>query len=130
LHDEGLLRRWERLFALRDQVKKALERTPAPDGGNFGGGSSLRAKVVLTGSGEELNFLCGHVKELPFIFIVSQIEIVRAEEGELKVEVEPAEGRKCDRCWNITTTVGSSERFPTVCARCAVNIEEGWGDEL
>jgi isoleucyl-tRNA synthetase len=42
----------------------------------------------------------------------------------LAVEVRPAEGAKCKRCWNYTTDVGSSTEWPTICARCTANVRE------
>ncbi|MCG3056258.1 hypothetical protein KZ287_29250, partial [Escherichia coli] len=35
------------------------------------------------------------------------------------IVVTPAEGEKCERCWTVTTTVGSDSAHPTLCARCA-----------
>src|SRR5262249_28750256 len=75
LYNSDLLSRWERLFGVRDRVKKALEEA------GFGGGSSLKAKVILSAGGEELEFLRGYEDQLRFIFIASQAE-VREGEGE------------------------------------------------
>jgi isoleucyl-tRNA synthetase len=122
LVDADLLTRWERLFEVRDRVKKALEEA------GFGGGSSLKSKVILETGGEQLEFLRRYEDQLRFIFITSQAEVVANESAaELQVKIEPAEGQKCERCWNFTLDVGTEERFPTVCARCAKNINEGWG---
>jgi isoleucyl-tRNA synthetase len=121
LVDADLLARWARLFAVRDRVKKALEEA------GFGGGSSLKAKVTLHASGEELEFLRRYEEQLRFIFIASQAEVVADESAaDLQVKIEPAEGQKCERCWNYTLDIGTDERYPTVCARCARNINEGW----
>jgi isoleucyl-tRNA synthetase len=121
LVDADLLARWARLFAVRDRVKKALEEA------GFGGGSSLKAKVTLRASGEELEFLRRYEEQLRFIFIASQAEVVADESAaDLQVKIEPAEGQKCERCWNYTLDIGTDERYPTVCARCARNINEGW----
>jgi isoleucyl-tRNA synthetase len=55
------------------------------------------------------------------------VEVVAEESAtEAEIKIEPAEGRKCERCWNYTLDVGSEERYPTICARCARNINEGW----
>jgi len=45
--------------------------------------------------------------------------------GGLKIEVLPAEGKKCERCWNYSTLVGADLEFPTVCERCS-----GWLPEI
>jgi len=60
---------------------------------------------------------------LPALFIVSQVDVERAE-GELAVKVERAGGRKCERCWKYTTDVGSDPQFPTICAACAGAVRE------
>ncbi len=121
LADAELVARWQQLFAVRDRVKKALEEA------GFGGGSSLKAKVILHTKGDEIEFLRRYEDQLHFIFITSQVEVVEnANLAELEVKVEAAQGVKCERCWHYTTTVGSDETYLTVCARCAKNIREGW----
>jgi isoleucyl-tRNA synthetase len=122
LVDADLLARWEKLFTVRDQVKKALES------GGFGGGSSLKAKVLLHAKGEQLEFLRNYQAQLHFIFITSQAEVVEDETAEeLQVKVEAASGQKCERCWHFTDNIGTDSRYPTVCSRCATNIVAGWG---
>lgn len=44
--------------------------------------------------------------------------------GLLGVEVERAAGEKCERCWNYSTRVGESERYPTACERCVAALSE------
>jgi isoleucyl-tRNA synthetase len=103
---------WERIFAIRDEVLKALET--ARNDKQIG--SSLDAKVVLTTDAETSRFLLDYYEQLRYIFIVSQVEV---HEGDaLKVDIQKADGEKCERCWNYSTRVGESERFPTVCERC------------
>jgi len=38
--------------------------------------------------------------------------------------VEPAAGKKCERCWNYSPHVGESTRYPDVCERCVTALEE------
>jgi isoleucyl-tRNA synthetase len=38
--------------------------------------------------------------------------------------VLPAEGKKCERCWNYSIHVGESARYPNVCERCVAALEE------
>jgi isoleucyl-tRNA synthetase len=65
-----------------------------------------------------------YARELPGLFIVSQV-ILEAGAGEgLGVAVERAEGTKCERCWKYTTDTGSDARFPTICAACADAVDE------
>lgn len=117
LSDANLASTWERLFAVRDQVLGELEKARA----NKDIGSSLEAKVTLTATGDTLALLREHQNDLRYIFIVSQVELV---EGEFSIAVSRAEGAKCERCWNYSTRVGESERYPTVCERCTAALEE------
>ena len=113
-----LLTSWERLFAIRDDVLKALEDAR----NNKQIGSSLEAKVVLTADRETTLFLLDYYPELRYIFIVSQVEV---HEGDrLGVEIQKADGHKCERCWNYSTRVGEFDRYPTVCERCAEALSE------
>ncbi len=109
----ALLARWERLFAIREEVLKALEDAR----NNKQIGSSLEAKVMLTADHDTTLFLADYFRELRYLFIVSQVEV---HEGDaLKVEIEKADGQKCERCWNYSVRVGEFEQYPTVCERCA-----------
>ncbi|HEU4710726.1 MAG TPA: isoleucine--tRNA ligase [Pyrinomonadaceae bacterium] len=115
-HDE-LFASWDRLFAIRDEVLRSLEDARVAKQI----GSSLEAKVTLSASGDMLKLLQQHQNELRYIFIVSQVEVV---EGEQSIKVSKAEGEKCERCWNYSTRVGESERYPTVCERCVAALAE------
>ncbi len=116
--DAGLLSRWERVFAIRDEVLKALEE--ARNAKQIG--SSLDAKVLLTADAETTRFLLDYFEQLRYIFIVSQVEV---HEGDaLKVEIRKADGAKCERCWNYSVRVGEFEKYPTVCERCAAALSE------
>lgn len=113
-----LLSRWERIFAIRDEVLKALEA--ARNEKQIG--SSLEAKVILTTDKPTTMFLFDHFTELRYIFIVSQVEV---HEGEpFAVKIEKADGEKCERCWNYSTRVGEFENYPTVCERCSEALKE------
>ena len=116
--DTDLLARWERIFAIRDEVLKALEE--ARNAKEIG--SSLDAKVLLTTDAETTRFLLDYFEQLRYIFIVSQMEV---REGDaLKVEIQKADGAKCERCWNYSVRVGEFEKYPTVCERCAAALGE------
>ena len=93
---------------VRDGVLKSLEE--ARNGKLIG--APLEARVRLTANGSLYPLLEMYAGELPTLFIVSQVELARAADGELGVEVERAAGRKCERCWKYTMDVGSDERFP------------------
>jgi len=110
--NSGLMERWERIFAIRDEVLKALEA--ARNDKKIG--SSLEAKVVLTTDAATTRFLLDYYEQLRYIFIVSQVEV--REGSEFAVEIVVADGQKCERCWNYSIRVGEFSSYPTVCERC------------
>jgi isoleucyl-tRNA synthetase len=125
--DEGLRSDWATLFAVREEVLRALEEAR----NSKVIGSSLEAQVELTAGDEVYEVLARHEKDLRYIFIVSQVSVKR-EEGlvadqsgsSAAVKILRAAGEKCERCWNYSTHVGESQKFPTVCERCVAALEE------
>lgn len=109
---------WDRLFTIRDEVLKALE--DARNAKQIG--SSLEAKVVLTADKETTLFLADYFDQLRYIFIVSQVEVHQGEK--LGVEIQKADGTKCERCWNYSVRVGEFSKYPTVCERCVEALTE------
>ena len=107
-----LMERWERIFAIRDDVLKALE--DARNDKRIG--SSLDAKVVLTTDAGTTRFLMDYFDQLRYVFIVSQVEV--HEGDKFGVEIHKADGEKCERCWNYSVRVGKFKEYPTVCERC------------
>lgn len=106
--------KWEKLLEVREPVLKALE-----DARNQKLiGQSLQAKVILKASGNMLTFLKSVEALLPTVFITSGVELKEGA-GVLEVEVQLAEGEKCERCWIYDETVGKHEEHPTLCHRCS-----------
>ncbi len=116
----SLLANWERLFEIRDQVLRVLEEARIAKRI----GSSLEAKVKVAAAGKTLDLLQSYQEELRYLFIVSQVELVQGESESVSSTVEQAAGSKCERCWNYSTHVGESARYPTVCERCVAALEE------
>ncbi len=116
--DERLLADWERIFTIRDEVLKKLEeaRTVKTIG------SGLEAKVILTVDKETMMFLLPFYEDLRYIFIVSQVEV--HEDDKFSVEIQKADGEKCERCWNYSVRVGEFVEYPTVCERCCGALTE------
>jgi isoleucyl-tRNA synthetase len=118
--DEALLQRYDKLFALRGAVTKALEE--ARNAKLLGAG--LEAKVTITADAETKAFLASFGEQLRFNLIVSQVELQAGDE--LSVKVDRADGVKCERCWHYTTDVGSDARYAGACGRCVVNLTSAW----
>ena len=111
---------WDRLIGVRDEVLKGLE-TARKDKLI---GAPLEARVRLSANGNLMPLLEQYARELPGLFIVSQVSLEAAAGDGLGVTVERAEGTKCERCWKYTTDAGSDARFPTICAPCAAAVDE------
>jgi isoleucyl-tRNA synthetase len=112
---------WERLMFVRGDVLKYLEAAR----NEKLIGAPLEARIMLTASGENATLVDRYAAELPALFIVSQVEVKRADaEGVWNVTVERAAGQKCERCWRYTTDTGADSRYPTVCGRCALAVDE------
>lgn len=129
--DDRLEARYQKILDVRYEAGRALEKARL----DKVIGHSLDAKIDLYADEELYQFLKPLEQELPFLFITSQVRVFppsaapleNAVEGEelknLKVVVSQAEGQKCERCWNYSTTVGQLPEHPGICQRCAANIE-------
>jgi isoleucyl-tRNA synthetase len=116
----GRLANWDKLMGIRDQVMKSLDQTREEK--VIGG--SLEAAVLLTAGGELHSLLAEYQSQLPALFIVSQVEVRKADTEELSIAVTRAVGDKCERCWKYTLDVGSDPDFPTICKACAAAVKE------
>ncbi len=115
---EAFTAKWDRIMAIRDDVKKVLEQARA----DKLIGSSLEAGLTLYCNEEIYSFLNTiPMDELADLFIVSQVRLEKGEGGVkgvvdgLGVQAEHAAGAKCLRCWKYETTVGDNG----LCPRCA-----------
>ena len=94
-------------------------------------GNSLEARVILEAEGETLALLQRDPGLLKDLFIVSEVTLVSSASpsgapdrpGSPAVRVERARGSKCERCWHITTDVGSDPSLATLCARCVGAVQ-------
>jgi isoleucyl-tRNA synthetase len=112
---------WDRLMEVRGDVLKSLETAR----NEKLIGAPLEARVRLSPDGDLYPLLEQYVRELPGLFIVSQVALEAGAPGsDIGVKVERAAGEKCERCWKYTTDVGSSAKYPTVCAACAGALDE------
>jgi isoleucyl-tRNA synthetase len=138
--DQKLAEKWDRVFAERGEVLKALEQARAA--GLIG--HSLDARVTLRSqNGNQDSPLRGMVdageKKLEDILIVSQVELsnestpttdeqvssYRADLLDALIVVAKADGNKCERCWKYDVDIGKDADHPTVCPRCAGVLSAG-----
>lgn len=121
--DKGLRDRWARLYEVRDDVLRALEEARVSK--IIGG--SLEAHVRLEAKRDTFDLLEQYRDDLRYIFIVSQVSLALLGEDEpdsLRVRVERASGKKCERCWNYSERVGEFARYPGACERCVEALAE------
>jgi len=127
--DDGLNVRWERLQAVRGEAAKVLEALRKEKKI----GHSLDASVTLYAEPSLHEFLKGYEKDLPFIFIASQVAVAKETEAPahvyaseavkgLKIAAGKAAGQKCGRCWMYQESVGTVADHPLICSRCAGNL--------
>ncbi|HVP43298.1 MAG TPA: isoleucine--tRNA ligase [Terriglobales bacterium] len=123
--DDARLRAdWITLLAVRSEVLKALEA--ARNEKQIGSG--LEAAVRVFAPEATYPVLDKYARELRYLFIVSEVALERVPGGNgaagIKVEVRPAPGAKCERCWNYSTQVGADPEHPTICERCTAALKE------
>ena len=114
--DDALLQRWEQILEAREAVNRAVEeaknakRIPNP----------MSAQVVVHAPQPLYAILSVYPTPpapdnlLARVFGVSQAQVVPTD-GDLQVEVSPASGRKCARCWLVLPDVDAETEL---CHRC------------
>jgi isoleucyl-tRNA synthetase len=127
LADPALVERWNTLVSLRERVLAEIE----PLRKNKQIGSSLQAKVVISATTNELPLLEQYAKQLPMLFIVSEVELRPAPtdveapgEAMPRISIERASGVKCERCWRIVPSVSSEPASAGLCERCQDALAE------
>src|SRR5262245_54689003 len=120
LVDAELTARWDRLFGIRERVLGQIE--PLRKDKQIG--SSLQAKVVIAAPQAELALLERYARELPMLFIVSEVELKALHADETGPDAVPvvtiarAGGVKCERCWRYVKSVSSDPAWAGICDRC------------
>lgn len=122
--NNDLAERWEFLRQIRGEVTKILEKARA----DKLIGNSLEARLMIEADERTKSFLVSFGKDLPDLFIVSQVDFIQMSGShvyeselipELKIAVLKSEGKKCDRCWKYDLAIGVNADHPAICGRCA-----------
>jgi isoleucyl-tRNA synthetase len=124
-----LLEEWTQLFTVRDEVMKELEN--ARQNKEIGKGLEADVKIIAGPALYKLfaKFKCTELKEL---FNVSNVDVdqLKPAQGhfqvypDLTIEVKPAAGHKCARCWNFMPEVADYGIWKNVCTRCHSALTE------
>jgi isoleucyl-tRNA synthetase len=126
--DMNLVESWGTMIALKGEISRAIEIARKKKAI----GHSLDARVDISPPGDLRSFLEMHLGDFKTLLILSQINIV--DEGDiidpyistefagLTIGVKRARGKKCDRCWVYSETVGANHEHPAICERCLSNL--------
>ncbi|ERN42331.1 isoleucyl-tRNA synthetase [Rubidibacter lacunae KORDI 51-2] len=138
----NLSERWQQLRQLRTEVNKVLEtaRTAKAIGASLDAKVLLyvddptwRAQLSAMNPADSLG-TCDRADELRYLFLASQVELLDAPDAIAAAEfnsttdlaaiaVVGADGKKCDRCWNYSPSVGKSAAHPAICDRCEAALK-------
>jgi len=121
-YQKELEEKWTNILSVREKVTKAIEEKRKDQVIR----SSLEAKLILSISDSSLfSLLKMYEKDFAAFFIVSEVQLEHGKGKEkICVSVMKAEGGKCQRCWNYSTSVGASTIHPFLCHRCVEVLKE------
>ena len=127
---------WQLILAAKEAVNKAIESAREQKLIN----ANLSADVAIYSNGDMANALAKLGDELRFVLITSGVSLhdfadkpaeltaAELENQNLAVQVAPAEGEKCVRCWHIVTDIGTNPAHAHICGRCVTNLPDGTGE--
>ncbi|HTW45516.1 MAG TPA: isoleucine--tRNA ligase [Acidobacteriaceae bacterium] len=141
--DEGLLKDWKNLLSLRDEVMIALEAQRKA--GKIGKALESKVRIEALPAGEPWRLLKKYESSLKELMNVSTVSIDDAPElraGAVPIGnyallneklinplVLPADGTKCERCWNYYADDGPQRvrqygPWANVCGRCSDALDQ------
>ena len=118
----ALTQKWQAIRTVRDVVNAAIEPLRA----DKSIGSSLQVDTVITIPSDLMPYVTALGDELRFVLMVAHVTV--QEGAELTATVSADEGQKCERCWHYTDDIGIDSQHPTICGRCATNLD-GKGEQ-
>lgn len=134
-NQEELMDMWADFMEFRDKVLKALEEAR----NEKLIGKSFEAKLSIYPNEQTAMMLEALNVDLAQILIVSQLEIHPVDSNvpekamkfdDVAILVEKASGDVCARCRAVKEDVGSDEKLPTLCSRCAAIVEENYPEAV
>jgi len=126
--DKALMEKWDTLIAVKGEISKAIEIARK----NKVVGHSLDAMVQIAAPEKLLNLLQANNRNLKTLNIVSGLGFGTGPDGSsyrseilegLEINISKAEGKKCQRCWMYSESVGKDPEHDDICDRCAGNLE-------
>ena len=87
-------------------------------------GSNQEARLTVYAEPEQAAYLDAHRELLTTRCVVSEVEVREESEGARGVVADRSACPKCERCWNLRSTVGLDAANPTLCERCVGVIRE------
>ncbi len=118
-----LIARWEQLLLVREEVMKALDVAIRDEVIE----RPLEAEVHLIAGTVQYELLADLDEELRALLIVSRVTLRQSTDLEpeaLGIEIGPASGAKCERCWLTDDSVGEYTEHLGLCSRCVQVVEQ------
>jgi len=118
--DADFMSDWATLLSIRDEALKSLEEARKAKLI----GKALDARLLLEVPERMSAVLRRYHGSLKELLNVSQVEVITGPSAQVIATTLPAEGKKCERCWNYSVHVGEDWRWPTVCERCSAALDQ------
>jgi len=118
--DADFMSDWATLLSIRDEALKSLEEARKAKLI----GKALDARLLLEVPERMAAVLRRYHGSLKELLNVSQVEVITGPSAQVIATTLPAEGKKCERCWNYSVHVGEDWRWPTVCERCSAALDQ------
>jgi isoleucyl-tRNA synthetase len=121
----GLESDWQQLMSIRQLVMIELEALRLAK--SIGKSLDASVRVIATEGSAEALVLKQYEGALAEFFNVSEatVQMVGAtqQQSAVLIEAQVADGAKCVRCWRVVPDVGTDDRWPVVCGRCAEALD-------
>ena len=110
--DDDIENKWDKLMEFRSIFLKDIELKRA----DKIIGSSLEAKIIISSTIQEKEFLLDNLVNLQKVLMVAELDISNDNVDEIHCEVFKTEAPKCLRCWNYSFDRGPDDK--NICLKC------------